>query len=243
LVENGPPYIPIRSWAQEYEDTVLDYALSGVENGTYVDVGANDPTDFSVTKAFYDKNWRGINIEPLHDKYILLMQKRPQDVNLNIACGAKRDVLPMWPHDMITTFDSTLLWTDNITGIPTQVYPLSEVLENHSLPVCHFCKIDVEGFEKQVLLGINWATFRPWIFVIESTIPMTAVSCYDEWEYIVLQHRYAYGCTVGLNRFYYDAVYHPELRRRLVCQPGCPLPKRANASFWTTLSITEVPLL
>jgi FkbM family methyltransferase len=242
FVDNCAPYVPIKSWAQDHEDIVLDYALFDVEDGTYVDVGANDPTEISVTKAFYDRNWRGINIEPLSDKYLLLMQKRPEDLNLNIACGSERSVLMIWPHEMITTLDSTLSWTRGVGGVPIQVYPLSEVLRNYSLPVCHFCKIDVEGFEKQVLLGINWTSFRPWIFCIEATIPMSITPCHNKWEYILLEHQYAYGCAIGINRFYYDAVYHPYLRKRLLCRPGSAIPKDANASCRATLTSRIFPL-
>jgi hypothetical protein len=65
IPSNAIPYRPFKSWSQENEDVILDYAFYGIENGTYVDVGANDPSAMSVTKTFYNKNWRGINIEPL----------------------------------------------------------------------------------------------------------------------------------------------------------------------------------
>ena len=57
------------SYAQNYEDVMLWRALQHVENGFYVDVGANDPTVDSVTKAFYDRGWRGLNIEPVQLYY------------------------------------------------------------------------------------------------------------------------------------------------------------------------------
>jgi hypothetical protein len=41
------------SYAQNFEDVMLWRALQHVERGFYIDVGANDPTIDSVTKAFY----------------------------------------------------------------------------------------------------------------------------------------------------------------------------------------------
>ncbi len=55
------------SYAQNREDVVLQRALSGVQRGRYVDVGANDPTEDSVSKAFYEAGWRGITVEPVHE--------------------------------------------------------------------------------------------------------------------------------------------------------------------------------
>ena len=52
------------SYAQNYEDVTLYRALRGVARGFYIDVGANDPINDSVTCAFYQRGWRGINLEP-----------------------------------------------------------------------------------------------------------------------------------------------------------------------------------
>jgi hypothetical protein len=43
------------SYAQNYEDVVLHRALSDVQRGFYVDVGAQDPIADSVTRAFYER--------------------------------------------------------------------------------------------------------------------------------------------------------------------------------------------
>jgi FkbM family methyltransferase len=176
------------SWAQEEEDIILDYALYGVEDGTYVDVGANDLSVISVTKAFYGKNWPGINIEPPYDRYILLMKPRPRDVNVNIACSVNHSVLRLWPAGAFTTMDPTIPLTRRRRSIPVQVYQLSEAMANYSTSMCHFCKIDVEGFQKEVLWGMNWITFRPWTFCIEATPPVTTIPCHQKCQYILLEH-------------------------------------------------------
>ena len=53
------------SYAQNYEDVILWRALKHIKNGFYVDCGAYDPNRDSVTRAFYERGWRGINIEPI----------------------------------------------------------------------------------------------------------------------------------------------------------------------------------
>ena len=54
----------IVSYSQNFEDVMLWRALKDVENGFYIDVGANHPAIDSVTKLFYENGWSGINIEP-----------------------------------------------------------------------------------------------------------------------------------------------------------------------------------
>ncbi|MCU0506725.1 MAG: FkbM family methyltransferase, partial [Chloroflexi bacterium] len=52
---------PFVSHAQNLEDVMLWRALGDVGAGFYVDVGAFSPTEDSVTLAFSERGWRGIN--------------------------------------------------------------------------------------------------------------------------------------------------------------------------------------
>jgi hypothetical protein len=76
------------SYAQNFEDVLLWRALGHIANGFYIDAGANDPVDHSVTKAFYDAGWSGINIEPLPALHQAFVAQRPRDINLALAAGA-----------------------------------------------------------------------------------------------------------------------------------------------------------
>ena len=57
------------TYSQCLEDFILYCVFYDIENGFYIDVGANDPNDISVSKYFYLDGWHGINIEPLPDMY------------------------------------------------------------------------------------------------------------------------------------------------------------------------------
>ena len=65
------------SYAQNLEDVMLYRILKRVEAGFYIDVGAQHPVLDSVNKAFYDRGWRGINIEPNSEDFSLLQKERP----------------------------------------------------------------------------------------------------------------------------------------------------------------------
>jgi hypothetical protein len=75
------------SYAQNFEDVILQRALRFVGTGCYLDVGASLPDKDSVSYAFYQRGWRGICVEPqpYADEW---KQLRPQDSFVNAAVGA-----------------------------------------------------------------------------------------------------------------------------------------------------------
>ncbi|MBQ7557310.1 MAG: hypothetical protein IJT00_04525 [Lachnospiraceae bacterium] len=70
------------SYGERDCDLRLFAALRGVKDVFYIDVGANDPQNMSVTKPFYDRGGRGINIEP-QSRYVgEYAVYRPGDINV-----------------------------------------------------------------------------------------------------------------------------------------------------------------
>ena len=181
--------------------------------GYYIDVGANDPTTDSVTKFFYDKGWHGINIEPLLDKCALLAEKRPRDINLCVGLGSKRGKLKIFESDKVSTFSAEIAGSKPINTLSNPqrlrtILTLSEVHEKYCATTqeIHFCKIDVEGFEEEVLKGVSdWHKFRPWVFCIEATLPRTQIPNHEKWEHILLENDYVFAAQFDINRYYVDA--------------------------------------
>ncbi|MEM3291053.1 MAG: FkbM family methyltransferase [Candidatus Micrarchaeaceae archaeon] len=198
------------SYAQNFEDVMLWRALKHIEKGFYIDVGAFSPDLDSVTKAFYEKGWRGINIEPNPQLYEELLQKRSEDINLQCALSDKEGSAEMYflPNTGLSTLDETIAkkhneqgWNVNLSFV--NICTLAKVCEKYaSNKDIHFLKVDVEGYEKQVLSGNNWQRYRPWIVVVESTLPMTQIENYQDWESILLGANYIFTYADGLNRFY-----------------------------------------
>ena len=52
----------------------------------------------------------------------------------------------------------------------------------HGFNTAHFLKIDVEGMEEQALRGFDFDYCRPWIVLVESTIPNSRVQRFRSWE-------------------------------------------------------------
>jgi FkbM family methyltransferase len=203
---------PFVSYAQNHEDVVLARALRpDTASGFWIDVGAADPVVDSVTAAFSERGWRGINVEPLHAEHERLCAERPHDTNLRVAIGAKPGVAMLFEGPPENRGASTLVpglaeryLADGqaFEPVEVEVMTLADVVAAHAHDVVDFLKIDVEGSERAVLEGADWSTFRPRIVVIEATEPNSTRPTFEEWEPILLDEGYCFALFDGLNRFY-----------------------------------------
>ena len=215
------------SYAQNGEDVLLWRALGHIDQGFYIDVGANDPLADSVTKVFYDAGWSGINIEPLPAYHQALAALRPRDVNLALAAGACEGLVTLFDVPAVTGWASSdpavaAVHRSNgfeIAELTVPMRTLSAICAEHARADIHFLKIDVEGFEGEVLRGLDLERWRPWVLVVEATVPNSRVGNYAEWEPLVTGHGYRYVWFDGLNR-YYVADEHAQLANALALQPN-----------------------
>ena len=193
------------SYAQNFEDIRLWRALKTVENGFYIDVGANHPTHDSVTKAFYDRGWTGINVEPMPNYYEALRQERPKDTNLQCVAGESADDLTFYgiAGTGLSTLDPAMAQMHKDAGMDVrsqtvQSRTLTSICEEHAQgrPI-HFLKIDVEGHEETVLRGMDFTRWRPWVILIETPWDRD-----QTWENLVTGAGYQSILFDGINTYY-----------------------------------------
>jgi FkbM family methyltransferase len=206
------------SYSQNFEDVMLWRALKHISRGFYIDIGAWSPDLDSVTRAFYQDGWKGINIEPnpvFLDSY---ERRRPRDVNLCLALGDKTGETEMFfvSNSGLSTINADYAYEYNQAGLEirtshVKVDTLQNIWEQYvGENEVHFLKIDVEGFEAQVLKGNDWGKNRPWILLIEATRPGCPIPSYQDWEPILISNNYLMAYADGLNR-YYIAKEHQDL--------------------------------
>lgn len=193
-------------YAQNREDLILESFFGDLKTGFYVDVGACHPHVASVTKRLYLKGWRGINIEPQTNLFNLFVAERSRDINLNIGISDKDGTLTLRSYtnnqglstiaaDIKKEHEGERAYKD----IPIKVTTLAAVFEQHNVPKIRFLKVDVEGFEFEVLNGNDWSKYRPEVVCIE------ADHIVKNWKPILKDNGYKKVFFDGLNEYYADS--------------------------------------
>jgi len=215
------------SYAQNFEDVMLYRVFRDQPAGFYIDVGAADPVQNSVTKWFYDLGWSGINIEPHPAFFKALQHDRPRDTNLNCGAGAMSGeaMFVELPTREWSSFDDVartdaVARGEVIVERPTSILTLNEIIERHGGGrTIDFLKIDVEGWERQVLQGLDLTRHRPAVMVVEATHQGTAEQTSASWEDIRIKANYCPVYFDGLNKFYVVRE-NMELARHFVVPPN-----------------------
>lgn len=209
VIELDPPGTRI-SFAQNGEDVRLWRAFEDVPTGFYVEVGGWDPEDLSISRSFYGRGWAGLVVEPLAANAEEYARRRPRD---DVRCAAAGEVEGTTTLHVIpastgwSTLDVEQAGLHSAAGFTVEavtvpVVRLSDLLDESGPVEIHFMTIDVEGAERQVLAGLDLARHRPWVLIVEATVPNSREAAHQEWESGILNARYRLATFDGLNRFY-----------------------------------------
>jgi len=186
------------------EDAKIDELLGFLEMGFYVDVGANNPYTTSNSHPFYARGWSGIDIEPIPGLADLLRQAHPRNLVVNAAAGSKTGSTTFYvhPNGELSSLDKSLVPNPaEIRQIP--IMKVDDILAWANPEQIDFASIDVEGWEREVLLGFNLPRWQPKLLVIEATKPNDFDSpTWQDWQDIVLSAGYSFTYADKCNRFY-----------------------------------------
>lgn len=200
------------SYAQNREDVLLNRVFPAPA-GFYLDVGAADPVEYSVTKWFYDRGWSGVNVEPQPGYFRALQADRPRDTNLNVGLSDTPGTVTLYEapdKPGWSTMEPAVAGEFRAQGIElverqVAVLTLAEVCERYARGPIDFLKVDVEGHERHVLRGADFARWRPRVVLVEATEVGRAVLNHEAWEPLLLTADYKFATFDGLNRYYVRA--------------------------------------
>jgi FkbM family methyltransferase len=205
-----PALRPI-SYAQRFEDLTLMRCFGAQADGFYVDIGAGHPVHDNVSFAFYLKGWHGITVEPNPALARLSKAVRPRDSSHQMLVGAAAGEATFYLvedfHGFSTMIEAHARAAQTEFGKRSQaltlpVTTLQALCERHAPDAIDFLKVDVEGAEREVLLGGDWRRFRPKIVVVEALAPHTLAPAWEAFEPFLIGHGYRYVWFDSLNRYY-----------------------------------------
>ncbi len=203
------------SFAQNFEDVLLNRIFKNTVDGFYVDVGACHPNFDSVTRLFYERGWMGLNLDPSTYYQQLLTKHRPRDINLKLAASSTQGELEFYE---VTGTGYSALSSDAVeraerTGAKVikskvSVDKLSNILDQYAANISiDFLKIDVEGHERDVIAGLDFTRHRPKLILVEAVHPDNQAPQWHLWESMLLESGYVFAVFDGLNRFYVEKTH------------------------------------
>lgn len=170
------------SYAQCGEDVIVDHLLRnllGVEQPTYLDLGAHAPRRLSNTYLFYRRGCRGTLVEPDPTLAQGIARDRTEDEVLNIGVTDEGDR----PHEAdffimapatLNTFcrDEAEQYANTgsariVETRKVEVWPMPHLIQHVGEPPA-LLSVDVEGIDHRLLAAADLDTWRPTTICVET---------------------------------------------------------------------------
>ncbi len=167
-------------YSQTGEDYLVHIALRslGIENPTYLDIGANHPTHISNTFGFYQSGARGVCVEPNPEMAQLFKRKRPRDTVLQIAVGPTPGITTLYIASGSALSTTSLSQVEFINKaskfsiakeVEVPVRIIMDIISEYfpDIPP-DFISMDIEGMDLAVLETFDFHACKPPVFCIET---------------------------------------------------------------------------
>jgi FkbM family methyltransferase len=166
-------YIPKSFSHQDSCKQPLDYKLNSLmnkENGIFIELGANDGLTQSNTAFFeFYKGWKGILIEPSPNAFNECKKNRPNSLCYNYACVSsdfqESEILGDFNGSLMSSIDGKRLDSNQLISVKTAT--LDNIIEQSKFTSIDLLSLDTEGYELNILKGLNLNKHRPKYMLIE----------------------------------------------------------------------------
>lgn len=172
-----PPRGIVEFRAQFGEDCFLYELFEGRQQGFYIEAGAFNGVDLSVTYAFEQLGWQGLLVEALPGRAEECRVRRPHSRVVHAALGGPGDSPTL---SFLSTQDPFGGMLSRAEGPATRPLPpgmradrvtvpvatLDQLLDGQNVPI-DFVVLDMEGSEMRALAGFSLERFKPRVLMIE----------------------------------------------------------------------------
>lgn len=161
---NWTPTMPVLCRSQFGEDVYLWRLLGHKLSGVFVEVGAHDGTELSVSYFFESIGWRGHLVEASAELAGKARALRPGCVVHGVAAWSDNET----GVSLVGGNDLERRTVPGAAGIAVPAMTLDAVLASEPAPI-DFMSIDIEGSEAEALRGMK--SVRPRVLMIEDSEP------------------------------------------------------------------------
>ena len=215
------------SYSQSGEDLIIDFIMSsiGIDNPSYIDIGAHHPYYLSNTALFYSRGSSGVCIEPDPALFREIKKVRKNDICLNIGVGVNKETEADFFIMSVPTLNSmskeeAIKYESygSITiknKIKIQLIGLNEVIEKYCQSTPNFISMDAEGVDYEILKTFNFEKYHPDVFCIE-TLTYTEnnteekIACINE---LMLKNNYFAYADTYINTIFLDKIIWKNRRK------------------------------
>jgi FkbM family methyltransferase len=174
----GPSAFDFSSYSQSGEDRIIEFFLntSGLENATYLDIGASHPIASSNTYLLYRRGLRGVCVDPEPGLDRLYKRYRPRDLFMPYAvvAGEEEEVtVHMFMESSLNTVSVDYARQFSGFGFETRQSCRVPAINLHGLVSRiggdgpDVLSIDIEGLDLEVLARADFSLWRPKLICAE----------------------------------------------------------------------------
>jgi hypothetical protein len=154
------------------QNNIDSIILKNVGNsGFFIEAGGSDPKEQNNTNLLESYGWTGMIVEPITDFNESYSVLRPNTIVENYVLVSFNHKKPIIEGDFSHHMMSGVINFHNFKRWSPKSYPcltLDSLLKKHNIKEVTFFSLDVEGYEDEVLRGINFHEVFFHILVIEN---------------------------------------------------------------------------